>query len=241
MKNLLATLSREYEYPVDVEFTANFNKEGKFRFNIVQCRPLQTRGLGKTVEVPEFTDKKSCIFSSVGNFMGGNVRLAIDYVVLISVKDYMKLNQTEKYSIARQIGKINSALKDKNTMLIGPGRWGTSTPSLGIPVTFSEINNVSILCELVMMRDDLMPDVSLGTHFLNELVEMNMLYLALFPDDKSGGRINKLFFQKEKNILTDILPQASKWKDTIVVINNPPSKVKLAANAISQEVLCYFS
>ena len=66
-------------------------------------------------------------------------------------------------------------------MLLGPGRWGTSSPSLGIPVSFVDINRVSVLCEIVAMREDLVPDVSLGTHFLSELVEMDMLYLALFP------------------------------------------------------------
>ena len=66
-------------------------------------------------------------------------------------------------------------------MLIGPGRWGTTTPSLGVPVSFAEIDTVSVLCEIVAMRDDLVPDVSLGTHFFNDLVEMDILYLALFP------------------------------------------------------------
>ena len=66
-------------------------------------------------------------------------------------------------------------------MLIGPGRWGTTTPSLGVPVCFAEIDTVSVLCEIVAMREDLVPDVSLGTHFFNDLVEMDMLYLALFP------------------------------------------------------------
>ena len=83
MKKILKVVSSKYNYPVDIEYTANFDRQGNFHINIVQCRPLQTRGLGKTVEVPKLEDKSSCLFSSKGNFMGGNVRLAIDYVVFI--------------------------------------------------------------------------------------------------------------------------------------------------------------
>ena len=78
-------------------------------------------------------------------------------------------------------------------MLIGPGRWGTTTPSLGVPVHFAEINTVSVLCEIVAMRDDLVPDVSLGTHFFNDLVENDMLYLALFPK-REGNYWNDALF-----------------------------------------------
>ncbi|MGL5346144.1 MAG: PEP/pyruvate-binding domain-containing protein [Peptostreptococcaceae bacterium] len=209
MKRLLATLSREYEYPVDVEFTANFNKEGKFRFNIVQCRPLQTRGLGKTVEVPSFTDSKSCVFSSVGNFMGGNVRLPIDYVVLVSVKDYIKLNQAEKYSIARQIGKINTALKDKNAMLIGPGRWGTSTPSLGVPVHFTELCNMSVMCEVAYSSEGFMPELSYGSHFFQDLVETGIFYVALF-DNKDNVVFHEDKLREGENIVNKIVDNANR-------------------------------
>jgi hypothetical protein len=51
-------------------------------------------------------------------------------------------------------------------MLLGPGRWGTASPDLGVPVQFAEINHVSVLCEIVTMRENLIPDVSLGTHFV---------------------------------------------------------------------------
>ena len=54
-------------------------------------------------------------------------------------------------------------------------------PMLGVPVSFSEIDTVAVLCEIVAMRENLVPDVSLGTHFFNDLVEMDMLYFAVDP------------------------------------------------------------
>ena len=108
MKKLLHVLSKAYDYPVDVEFTVNFDKDGEFKVNILQCRPLQTRGLGRSIAIPEKTEAKICLFYSKGNFMGGNVRLPVDYIVFVSIEEYLKLAEQEKYSIARQIGIINS-------------------------------------------------------------------------------------------------------------------------------------
>lgn len=79
---MLHLLSEAYDYPVDVEFTVNYRNEKEFFFNLVQCRPLQTRGLGKTVEIPKLETTEDCLFYSEGNFMGGNLRVPIDKVVL---------------------------------------------------------------------------------------------------------------------------------------------------------------
>jgi len=119
----------------------------------------------------------------------------------------------------------------------------TTTPSLGVPVSFAEINTVSFVCEIVAMRDDLVPDVSLGTHFFSELIEMDMLYLALCPG-REGNTLNTDFFENTRNRLTDLLPSAARWGDVVRVIdtnglvNNP--LVRLNANTLKQEAVCYF-
>ncbi len=124
MRDVLALLSKAYDYPVDIEFTANFSAGGQFKVNLLQCRPLQTRGLGKPIEIPKLYDKADCFFSVKGNFMGGNIRLPLDYVVYVDAQAYRRLNEQNKYAVARQIGVIKTCLRDKNTLLIGPGRMG---------------------------------------------------------------------------------------------------------------------
>lgn len=89
--------------------------------------------------------------------------------------------------MARLIGRLLHLDEEKppeQIMLIGPGRWGTTTPSLGVPVSFAEIDTATVLCEIVAMREDLVPDVSLGTHFFNDLVEMDVLYWRSFPAER---------------------------------------------------------
>ena len=126
-------------------------------------------------------------------------------------------------------------------MFIGPGRWGTSSPELGIPVSFPNISHASVLCEIVAMREDLIPDVSLGTHFLNELVEMDMLYLALFPD-QGDNSINEKFFRESPNSLLSIAPDSERWAELVKVIRRTELARQLLclhANALKQTVICF--
>jgi hypothetical protein len=127
--------------------------------------------------------------------------------------------------------------------LIGPGRWGTKSPSLGVPVSFSEIDNISALCEIVAMREDLIPDVSLGTHFFNDLVELDILYLALFPA-RPDNAWNRDFFLQSPNRLAELVPDAAKWSPVLRVIDFSGAgasgyRVRLHANTPEQLVTCY--
>jgi len=159
---------------------------------------------------------------------------------------YARLPLQDRHEVARVIGKINRGLETPwpgCTMLLGPGRWGTSDPFLGIPVVFAEINRISVLCEIVAMRENLVPDVSLGTHFLNELVESDMLYLALFPE-QGTNYLGTEQFERAPNQLLQLAPDARKWVDAISVIEASDvtggnGGVFLNADAFRQKVVCY--
>ena len=235
MKDMLALLSKVYDYPVDIEFTANFIKDNRFKINLLQCRPLQTRGLGNTVEIPKLTNGQDCFFSTKGNFMGGNVRLSVDFVIFVNAQAYLKCNEQRKYGVARQIGKINIALKGKNSMLIGPGRWGTTTPSLGVPVHFTELCNMSVICEVASKKTGFMPELSFGSHFFQNLVETGIFYVAIFEGQKEvvfqPGRI----LEKE-NMLASILPQSTQFSDVIHIAKTDGMEV--FSDIITQKILC---
>lgn len=235
MRKILKVVSSKYNYPVDIEYTANFDRQGNFRINIVQCRPLQTRGLGKTVELPKLEDSSSCLFSSQGNFMGGNVRLAIDYIVFVSSDDYLKLSEVEKYDIARQIGFINKELKGKNAMLMGPGRWGSSNPALGVPVKFTELCNMSVMCEIAYSNQDLMPELSYGSHFFQDLVETGIFYVALF-DNKSDVIFNEYKLREKENIVKQIIKDNNINEDVIKVYDT--KGLQIYSDITEQIVTC---
>lgn len=217
MRKTLKLLSDAYDYPVDIEFTVNFQDEDHFVFNLVQCRPLQTRGLGKTVEIPELKTKEECLFYSEGNFMGGNLRIALDKLIFVDIHKYLACPEQDKYQVARIIGKLNGLLKEENVLLMGPGRWGTTTPSLGVPVHFTEISNMSAMCEISYQSEGLMPELSYGSHFFQDLVESGVFYIALFKEQEG------VVFHEERlqgnNLLTSLLPEAAGFADVVKVLD----------------------
>lgn len=235
MREMLKLLSDVYHYPVDIEFTVNFTPDQRFRVNLLQCRPLQTRGLGKTVAVPDLEDEKNCFFAARGNFMGGNIHLPMDYVVFVRAENYLGLTDQEKYSVARDIGRINTTLKGKNVLLIGPGRWGTSTPSLGVPVHFSEICHMAVICEYASNEAGFMPELSYGSHFFQDLVEGGLFYAAIFAGQKDVI-FNPDYILKRSNLLTNILPGSTNHGDLIHIAD--ASGMEIFSDIMSQELLC---
>jgi hypothetical protein len=245
-RTILSTLEEVYQNPVDIEFTANFLDDDHYKINLLQCRPLQVQGL-ETIHLPEFKiEDADRIIEARGAVIGQSRLVSLDRLVYIVPEQYSKLPIRDRYEVARLIGRINCASEEKRPIslaLIGPGRWGTRSPELGIPVTFAEINRVNVLCEMVMMHEHLIPDVSLGTHFLNELVEMNMLYLALFPK-RDANYLSQDFFLKAPNRLTSLLKDAERWKDVIRVVDaadvsRPGHVLALMADVREQKVLCF--
>lgn len=234
MKKTLRLLADAYHYPVDMEFTVNFQNENQFFFNLVQCRPLQTRGLGKTVEIPKLESTEDCLLYSEGNFMGGNLRVPIDKVIFVNIHAYLACQEQDKYQVARNIGKLNQLLKEEHVLLMGPGRWGTTTPSLGVPVHFTEISNMTVICEISYQSEGLMPELSYGSHFFQDLVESGVFYLALFKE-QSGALLNEEKLAGE-NLLAEILPEAADFGPVIRVLATPG--MELYSDISCQRVFC---
>jgi len=230
----LSTLETAYSYPVDIEFTANFSADGSFKFNLLQCRPLQTKGLGEAVEIPE-PKQEDIFFSSVGNFMGGNARLALDYVIFVKAKEYLALSERDKYQVARLMGMLNQKLKESSVLLAGPGRWGTTTPSLGVPVHFSELCNMAAVCEISYRQAGLMPELSFGSHFFQDIVESGIFYAAIFEGEE-GVSFHPERILNRQNLLGDILPGEKEWERAVHLART--TGLTLYSDIISQKLLC---
>jgi len=242
-KKILKALQDSYHYPVEIEFTINFTKDNTFKINLLQCRPLQTKGLGEKVDMPRQVNKKNILFDSEGYFLGGNISQKIEWVIYVDPGKYSKLILSDKYEVARIVGKLNRTIKDKEelpTLLMGPGRWGTTTPSLGIPVKFAEINNIAVLAEVAFSEGNLMPELSFGTHFFQDLVETSIFYVALFPEEKKAV-FNQAWLKESKNIFTDLIPESAKFEDIIGVYGVGGRALKIMSDVISQKVICFSS
>ncbi len=240
MQKLLKTLEKAYQYPVDIEFTVNNTADGTGKINLLQCRPLQTKGLKKRVNIPENVPAEKVFFSSGGGFMGGNTALPIKRVIWIDAKHYSQLSLSDKHEVARLIGRLNRRIKGREeqpTLLLGPGRWGTSTPSLGVPVKFSEINNMVAIGEVAFPESDLMPELSFGSHFFQDLVEADIFYLALFPDT-FPCTLNKEWLYQCTNLLEALMPSSSRFKPVVKVVDVEPKNLLMLADVVTQQLMC---
>jgi hypothetical protein len=239
MRRLLACLERAYDYPVDVEFTGTYASNGQLYLNLIQCRPLQTRGIqSKRVDIRERSDAET-LFRSKGNFMGGSVVLPIARVIAVDAQAFTGLNESDKYELARIIGRLNRLIKARApgpSLLLGPGRWGTSTPRLGVPVRFAEINAMTAIAEVSFSAGGLQPELSFGTHFFQDLVETGIFYVALSPE-KPGCLVNTAVLAALPNRLAELLPDDARFADTLRVVDLAPG-YQLLADIVSQQVVC---
>jgi hypothetical protein len=83
------------------------------------------------------------------------------------------------------------------------------------------------------MRDDLVPDVSLGTHFFNDLVEFDILYLALYPH-KEGTVLDREYLRAAENKIRAYLPDGDRMEDVIRVLEGGSEPLVLHADSLNQ-------
>lgn len=245
MKKMLQHLEESYEHPVDVEFTVNFGSNGEMQINLLQCRPLQTIKRAEDVKggTKPGPSSENILFSSYGRFMGAGIYRALRKIIYIQPEGYASLSTQEKYQVARLIGKLNWALGHSNSpfMLIGPGRWGTSTPSLGVPVSFSEICNTAVLVEVAACSGSYFPELSFGTHFFQDLVEADIFYVALFPGQE-GVQFNENLLCDADNSFALLFPDYSEYAGVIKFIDLDMQEKDfwIYADLQSQQVTAYF-
>lgn len=241
LSNMLKTLESFYNYPVDIEFTANFAADKSLKFNLLQCRPLQTRGLGKKVKIPKDLKPDSIFFKTGNTFMGGSMSDSISMAVIVDPAKYIAASQQQKYAVARLIGKINSKAA-KNTdikaALLGPGRWGTTTASLGVPINFSEISHFAILGEMSYPKGNLMPEMSYGSHFFQDLVEGGIFYAAIFTE-RAEVIFNKAVIKDCQIDTASFVDDNNPVNDIVEIYDTSKLGLVIIADIISQQLVCY--
>ena len=214
MMDMMKTLEEAYGNPVDIEFAHN----GK-EFYLLQCRSQSYVNEDKPAEIPITTNTESVLFASDKYITNGSV-LGITHIVYVDPVKYDQLpNHESMVRVGIAIGKINDILSGSKFILIGPGRWGSRGDiKLGVSVTYSEINNTSMLVEVAKRKKDYVPDVSFGTHFFQDLVEANIKYLPLYPDDDNGF-FNDDFFINSENSYSSLVPEMKDLGNVIKVVD----------------------
>lgn len=207
MRSLMALIQEEYQYPVDIEYTINITERGEYMINLLQCRPLQVAQDREDITMPGNFGRNRIFLECSHASMGLSKSIKLDYIVMVDSVSYYQMPYRDKNKIARALGALNGYFRDsgKHLMLLVPGRIGTSSPELGVPTTFSDISGFDIICEMSESRAGYLPELSYGSHIFQDLVEGDILYAAVFENEKT------LVFTPERlkemeNLLTDFYP-----------------------------------
>lgn len=217
MQNVLKTLERVYGNPVDIEYTVNMDETGDFVVNLLQCRPLYLGQEGEQVELNGLELQK-VFFDIKDSSMGASGKRKMDVVVQIDPVCYYEYPYAKKYDAAAAVGKINRYYRGsgKNLLLMTPGRIGTSSPELGVPVTFGDISGFSAVCEVSDRRAGYMPELSYGSHMFQDLVEAEILYGAVWNNEKTLEYHPDLF-AGVPDLFGEICPELPQLKGMIQV------------------------
>jgi hypothetical protein len=147
----------------------------------------------------------------------------VEYVVYVNPRAYDRITGTEeKVEIGRVVGDINRFLKGKRYALFGPGRWGSGNINLGVRAGYEDINNTLTLGEIAFEANGSTPEVSYGTHFFNDLVEAEIVPIAIYPDQK-GTFIDEDFLLEANNLLPSDLPDHAHHASVVHLIHIPTS------------------
>lgn len=236
MQKMLKTLDRVYGNPVDIEYTVNLDDQGDFVVNLLQCRPLYTGGRGTVTEIPELPEK-NIFFRLKDSAMGSSVKEKIDVVVQIDARAYYEYPYALKPQAAEAVGAINNYYRGqkKHILLMTPGRVGTSSPELGVPVSFAQISGFCGICEVSDNRAGYMPELSYGSHMFQDLVEAGIFYCALWGDERTV-QYNEAFFGNLENLFPAICPERKELEEMFRV--SEPEDLWYWNNEQTGETMC---
>ncbi len=239
MKKILSTLETAYDYPVDIEYTVNVGEDNSFNINLLQCRPLQVSTNNEAIEMPE---DKNVFFHIRESSMGMSRKNTIDAICYVDPHKYYEYPYAKKSSISHVINDVNTYCKDndKTAILIVPGRIGTSSPELGIPVVFADISHFTAILEESYSEVGYMPELSFGSHMFQDLVEAEIYYGALFENEKKIEFNRQMAFDYP-NILKEINPNLDdEVYGMVQVIDFNGGNAELYHDMNRDETMCIF-
>lgn len=176
LQAILEIAVKEVKTGVEIEFAANLDcsRDERAIFNILQIRPISSYSLNYEVDWSSIDTSSSLLYS--GSAIGPGWINGVQDIVYLRPESFNTLKTNE---IAEEIKKINSEMQKsgRNYVLIGFGRWGSSIPSLGVPVKWSDISEAKVIVEACL--ENFRIDPSQGTHFFQNLTSFNCGYVNI--------------------------------------------------------------
>lgn len=176
LQQVLKIGQEEMGRAIEIEFAAELKGVGKGDFYLLQIRPIVQNKELQSEDLSQIKPEEEILHST--NVLGHGIINDVYDIVYVKTKNFNAANNTQ---IVMEIDALNDAFlkMDKSYILIGPGRWGSSDPWLGIPVKWSQISNARVLVELALSNYKV--DPSQGTHFFQNLTSFGVGYFSINP------------------------------------------------------------
>ncbi len=199
LQELLQIGRKEMNNQVEIEFTVNLDmpKGAARQFHFLQIRPVVEAQEKNSVKIDTGKPEKAIIISH--NALGNGI---IDWIRDIVYVRPDSFDSAKTKEIAEVINKINSQCKKKGTnyILIGPGRWGSNDPWLGVPVKWGQISAARLIIESGLKNFQI--DPSQGTHFFQNLTSFSVGYFTINPF-LNEGYYDVDFLNKQEAVYED--------------------------------------
>jgi hypothetical protein len=180
LSRLLRTTERCIGVPVEIEFAADLARTGPQTFHVLQIRPMHVEQVVPEASLGEDLRAKALVFSR--STLGHGRRTGIRDVIAIP----WDLERGRTREAAALIEGINRELRveGRACLIIGPGRWGSADPWLGIPVTWPQISSARAIVETDFQ--DLEVEPSQGSHFFHNLTAFGVAYFTIHRHGDGG-------------------------------------------------------
>lgn len=182
VRTLLDIAAREMKCSVEIEFAADLDSGS---FVVLQVRPISSDSLHAEVDWNGIDCSGAIVHSE--SALGTGWAEGIRDVVYLKQDSFDKMKTAEMASELRRINSVMRA-EGRQYVLIGYGRWGSSIPTLGVPVAWSDISEAKAIVECSL--PDFRVDPSQGTHFFQNLTSLGAGYLNVDPYSREGDSLD---------------------------------------------------
>ncbi len=183
LNTLLDLGEKEMNNPIEIEFAANLETPAGSPsvFNFLQIRPIVHSDETHSINLEHIKQEETIIYSE--SALGNGIFKGIHDLLYIKPESF---NPAQNKNVVAIIDNLNSTFVKKGSgyVLIGPGRWGSTDPWLGIPVKWPQISAARIIIESGLKNYRI--DPSQGTHFFQNLTSFRVGYFTINPFINEG-------------------------------------------------------
>lgn len=222
LQDVMKISQSEMGRPVEIEFAVNLKDGEMSAFYVLQIRPIVQNKEFINEDLTEIQPNQAILYSK--NALGHGIYNDVHDIVYVKTDRFNAANNSK---IVAEIEELNRDFlnKDKNYVLVGPGRWGSSDSWLGIPVNWSQISNARVLVEVAL--DSYRIEPSQGTHFFQNLTSFGVGYFYINTFIEANGFFNETYLNNHDAVWESEYLRHIRFDNPAVIKINGRNKIGL--------------